>query len=217
VAVPMLLKGARTRPGTPTVEEAVGECAGIAAALHGSGITLGPHRSLEGELEWLRREIEAVHRVAPGLAERLERVRATTESEAARSTGLAPVLCHGDFTHSQVVFDGPRPGLLDFDTVCQAEPALDLGQFLAYLRLAVRKASCGGPPMEAALAFHLLDRYRSEAALEDLDADHLAERTLLYERVSLLRVAVHSWWKLKGTRLEQVLGLLGDELDVVPS
>jgi hypothetical protein len=42
-----------------------------------------------------------------------------------------------------------------FDTVCQAEPALDLGQFLAYLRLAVRKASGNGtvPPLEAALAW----------------------------------------------------------------
>jgi ABC-type multidrug transport system fused ATPase/permease subunit len=217
VAVPLLLKGERTPPGTPDAEAAIGECAGIAAALHRSGIRLGRPRTLEGELEWLRREIEVVTRVAPDLGARLERVRAATESEAARSRALPAVLCHGDYTHSQVVFDGSRPGLLDFDTVCQAEPALDLGQFLAYLRLAVRKASGNGasPPLEAALAFHLLDRYRSETALEDVDDDHLSERTLLYERVSLLRVAVHSWSKLKGTRLEQALGLLGAELDAV--
>src|SRR3712207_8430077 len=53
---------------------------------------------------------------------------------AAECDPLPLVPSHGDLTPGQILFDGARPGLLDFDTVCQAEPALDLGQFLAYLR-----------------------------------------------------------------------------------
>ena len=48
-------------------------------------------------------------------------------------------LCHGDFKYAQVFFDGDAVGLVDLDNVCQAEPALDLGQFFAYLRTQARK------------------------------------------------------------------------------
>ena len=60
----------------------------------------------------------------------------------ARRNGHVPQLCfgHGDYTYTQLIFDGTSSGLVDFDTICRAEPALDLGQFLAYSRLAVLKA-----------------------------------------------------------------------------
>ena len=49
-------------------------------------------------------------------------------------------VAHGDFGHSQVLFDGPTTSLVDFDAVCRAEPALDLGSFTADLAVAVRRA-----------------------------------------------------------------------------
>jgi aminoglycoside phosphotransferase (APT) family kinase protein len=126
------------------------------------------------------------------------------------------VLSHGDYTPGQVLFDGVRPGLLDFDTVCRAEPALDLGQFLAYLRLAVTKEAGpdGAPDLEAGLVDRFLDGYATAAGLSPRADRSLRTRVSVYEQISLLRVALHSFYKLKPRRLELVLRLLGQEIDV---
>ena len=48
------------------------------------------------------------------------------------------VLCHGDFTPSQVLLaDHAVCGVVDFDTVCWSDSAIDLGRFLAQMELLV--------------------------------------------------------------------------------
>ena len=87
----------------------------------------------------MRDAVEALAPLAPAVAGSLRR-----HLEALRGLALdppgPPVVAHGDFYPSQVLFDGPTTGLVDFDTVCLAEPALDLGSFTGHLAVAVRKA-----------------------------------------------------------------------------
>jgi ABC-type multidrug transport system fused ATPase/permease subunit len=199
-----------------SLEEAVGRCGEVAAALHRSGVPVGPLRQLRHELGWLDEQLATLHAVAPRLAVRLGENRSELGEAAAECDPLPLVPSHGDLTPGQILFDGPRPGLLDFDTVCQAEPALDLGQFAAYLRLIAAKHA--GPTgvwvdREAALVDGFLDRYASRAGLSPRADRSLRTRVSVYEQISLLRVALHSFWKLKPRRLELALQLLGQDVD----
>ena len=127
---------------------------------------------------------------------------------------------HGDFTYTQLIFDGAEGGLVDFDTVCQAEPALDLGQFLAYQRLAILKDQNPESPMTAAMTEQLcsqfLDAYLAAADGRLADEAHLRARVALYEVISLLRLAVHSWQKLKSSRLAHATTLLEERTVCLP-
>jgi aminoglycoside phosphotransferase (APT) family kinase protein len=129
-------------------------------------------------------------------------------------------LGHGDFTYTQLLFDEEMGGLVDFDTVCQAEPSLDLGQFLAYVRIAILKASQKPEHADMALADELgasfLSAYISASGFELKYAERLRIRVPLYEGTSLLRIAIHSWQKLKSGRLEHTLAALEEKISCLP-
>jgi ABC-type multidrug transport system fused ATPase/permease subunit len=208
---------ATTAPATAHATRALNEilttCGWLAASLHGSDVIAGAVRSLPGEVESLRWEMRALPRCDPPLAAELETQLERAERMAQASTPLEPRLAHGDFTHSQIVFDGDSSGLLDFDDVCKAEPALDLGQFTAYLKLAALKAQSSAEASHhldvQPLVNAFLDAYAEAAAVPD--RRRLRERHAAYERLSLIRIAVHSWHKLKAGRLAHVLKALAQE------
>ena len=200
--------------GGLTLEESVEACARIAATLHTSGIGLGRSRAFGDEAAALRSGFSLVRRVSPGLGERLDAWLDLAEERAGASGALAAGFAHGDFSYTQLIFDGRHSGLVDFDTVCQAEPALDLGQFLAYLAVAARKAKApDGPGPGASLAGRLgarfLDAYAEAAGAARAELPH---RAAVYELVSLLRLAFHSWQKLKRSRLEHVVDVLDERV-----
>ena len=122
---------------------------------------------------------------------------------------MAHATAHGDFSYTQILFSRDRHGLVDFDGVCRAEPALDLGHFLAYLRFAmVKAAGVEAPrfaPLEDELEAVFLDGYRSAGGLSGRAVE---ERIHVYETVSLLRLAVHAWQKMKPERLRRILAVL---------
>jgi aminoglycoside phosphotransferase (APT) family kinase protein len=70
----------------------------------------------------------------PGLAQQIDRVSAEL---CQRLKGLQPDLCmpaHGSYKPSQLLVRDGAVFLVDFDQFCLADPALDVGYFLAYLR-----------------------------------------------------------------------------------
>jgi Ser/Thr protein kinase RdoA (MazF antagonist) len=151
-----------------------------------------------------------IDQVAPGLGRWL---RDAVEAVAVRlgdSEALALCLCHGDFKHNQVLGEGPGTTLVDFDTVCRAEPALDLGQFLAYLRL--KAAELGAEDAAERLVARFITAYAATANLTSAQADRLAARTAAFEALSLVGRAVHSWHKFKPDRLAAVINVLDDRL-----
>ena len=206
--------------GALTLEDAIAACGRIAAAMHATGIELGRRRAIEDELDWLARSIQALARVAPELGARLQNWLAEATAAAGRAAPLPLCFGHGDFTYTQLIFDRASSGLVDFDTICQAEPALDLGQFLAYQRLGILKDQRRDAPMPAEATELLCERFleayiaRRGATLES--ERQLRDRVALYEILMLLRLAIHSWQKLKVSRLEHALTLLEERVPCLP-
>jgi aminoglycoside phosphotransferase (APT) family kinase protein len=209
--------GARVRAGASvqTLEAAVETCAQVAATLHGSRIRQGPRRSVKRELDELGSAIRAVRPRSPALAARLERAleRAAAQLQATRP--LASCLAHGDFTSSQFLFHGRRPALVDFDTICQAEPALDLGQFIAYLRFTLLKRGTDAALADE-LAARFLDAYAAMGERARAERARLEARVAGYEVISLLRMALHGWQKFKPDRVSVLVPLLGERASCLP-
>jgi len=192
-------------PPAPALSAAVAGCAEVAAALHELDPPAAGRRSAEGEIERLHAEIASLARIAPSLGVWLEDGLARAEAELAASAPLTARASHGDLKHNQILFDGRGWALVDFDTICLAEPALDLGNFVAYLRL--KATGAGEPCLASRLADQFLGIYAEAAATRGAAAE-LRERVRGYETLSLLGRAVHSWQKRKPRRLEAIAGLL---------
>jgi thiamine kinase-like enzyme len=227
----MLKARLKGKPGTPSalsLEEMIEACAQIAATLHGSDIAIGPRRAFADEIAALRRELAEVRRLTPALGDRIGEWIERLERWEAQSTALPLCFNHGDYTYTQLILEGGACGLVDFDSVCQAEPALDLGQFLAYLRIPAYKAQAqapgatpgpmgGGVPVVDQLTARFMDAYLDASGAGNDYGARLRERAQAYEVVSLLRRALRSWQKFKPGRLQNALALLEEETAWLPT
>jgi hypothetical protein len=202
-----------------SIEEMLDACAKIAATLHTSGIQLGRPRLFEDELAALRHELAQIEPVSPGLGVHLAARLDQIASAAMRSAPLLPCFNHGDFTYGQLLFDGAHSGLVDFDSVCQAEPALDLAQFLTYLRLASLKSKL--PPaatraLMGRLSDQFLQTYVDTTRGQTGELEQLVPRVAIYSTLSLVRRTLRSWQKFKPSRSESALELLAEQLASLP-
>jgi Ser/Thr protein kinase RdoA (MazF antagonist) len=214
-------KGNATEPQMMSLREMVDACAKIAAALHSSNIRIGRRHTLDDEIAALRKELADVRRITPELGAHLEAHLDRLATYAEQSDALNLGFSHGDFTHAHVVFEGQQAGLVDFDSVCQAEQALDLGTFLAYLKIAgFRAHQLAGEASNSTLVTELGDRFMNTylAAIRRSadDIDRIKVRVAVYQMVSLLRRALRSWQKFKGSRLENALALIEEEMACLP-
>ena len=127
---------------------------------------------------------------------------------------LPPRLAHGDLTPGQVMIDGERLCLLDFDDACAAEPASDLGRFCAYLRVAYHKriASRRAAAEANAACGRFLERYMRLAEIPPNRQRDMIRRTSAYEGLALCRIALHSWQHIKWTRLRHTCSILEQRL-----
>jgi ABC-type multidrug transport system fused ATPase/permease subunit len=213
-------KGQTTEPEVISLREMVDTCASIAATLHTSNIKLGRRRTFDDEVTSLRRGFADVRRISPDLGTQLETWLERLAAYAEQSDPLKLSFSHGDYTYTQVIFQGQQAGLVDFDSICQAEPALDLGHFLAYLKVAGFKAQQVAGSNSYELVGELSDRFMGTylAAIGGRveDAERLRVRVAVYQMVSLLRRALRSWQKFKGSRLENALVLIEEEMAYLP-
>lgn len=230
--IPQLLQAQLAGTSTPkagalTLSQAVQDCAQVAVALHKSAIKLDKPRTFADEVAALQAQMPPVQAFSLALAMQLQEAFLRLQSYAEQTQPLPLGFSHGDFTYTQLLFADDSCGLVDFDTVCQAEPALDLGQFLAYLRLAAHKAqrrlakqTDGAHQQPAAPATLAIDEiceqfvntYSRAAGHQAQATAHLRARVAAYEIISLIRIALHSWQKLKGDRLELVVDLLEERI-----
>ena len=200
-----------------TLEKAIQTCALIAATLHGSNIHLGPRTTLEIQVDKLLEETEVLSQVLPELGTQVRSwINQTVEFSQAYSA-MPERFSHGDFTYTQLIFDGKEGGLVDFDTMCQAEPAQDLGHYLAYQRLNIIKDQDPNLPFPPDVIEHLcavfLDTYIDTAKAWIPDEELLRGRVAIYELISLIRLTLHSWEKMKGSRLKQTMSLLEERIE----
>jgi len=150
------------------------------AGLHGCDV-VGPTRTMVDDLDELREYIAPIAAVDPALA---DRYAAAVEQLAGASANGEParVASHGAFRTDQFMIENGELVMIDLDGFCWANPARDLGNFMAYLRWkAIRK------PHDAAFIEHVGQLF--------LNGYHAAGRTVdegwltRYTADSLLKVA----------------------------
>lgn len=105
------------------------------------------------------------------------RVRDALQAGAQRP---APVAVHRDLHDKQILVDGDRVGLLDFDTLALGEPALDLANLLAHIELRALQGRCA-PAASRAARDSVLTAYRPDESLR--------ERIAPYAAAAFLRLA----------------------------
>jgi hypothetical protein len=108
--------------------------------LHTAGVSSERSHVMADELRVLRSHLPRAADARPALRGRIERLLDACDQLGA---GIDPAeLCgiHRDFYPAQVLVDGHRLFLLDFDLYCRGDPALDIGNFSGHLlELAVRQ------------------------------------------------------------------------------
>ncbi len=200
-----------------TLEQAVRTCALIAATLHSSNIKLGRQTTLEIQVDKLKEEADVLYQVFPELGAQVKSWINQTVEFAQAYPAMPLCFSHGDFTYTQLIFDGTAGGLVDFDTMCQAEPAQDLGHYLAYQRLNIIKDQDPNSPYHPEAIERLctlfLDTYIGVSKGWIADESLLRGRVAIYELVSLIRLTLHSWEKMKGSRLKQTISLLEERIE----
>jgi hypothetical protein len=122
--------GLLAEPGGTALASRIAEAA---HKLHGAGVPAQRRHTMADELRILRDCLQAVAREQLPRAARLERLF----EACVRRAGAVPepVECgiHRDFYADQVIVDGERLYLIDFDLYCVGDPALDIGNFLGHI------------------------------------------------------------------------------------
>jgi aminoglycoside phosphotransferase (APT) family kinase protein len=140
----------RKVPGVP-VGRLLGDGPGlgrrVAAAahrVHAAGVPSSRSHTMADELRILGERLTALGTERAEWADRLDRVMVGCERLADRVPATEPCGVHRDFHPGQLLADGGRVYVLDFDLYCLGDPAVDAGNFLGHLtEEAVR--SFGGP------------------------------------------------------------------------
>jgi aminoglycoside phosphotransferase (APT) family kinase protein len=228
--LPERLKAAcatRVLPGASESDElfaAVVAAARMVAAVHtcAPGRTPLPARDLSGERASTDAELALLEPIWPDVAHRLRQgldhaLRAHREytGRAAPGWAVSRVVAHGDFTPGQVLIDDDgRTALVDVDTLCLAEPALDLGRFLAYLHVAAARRSRTAWPLVGDLPALFLASYtdaRAATGAAPLGTSArrlLGARTAMFRALVLARIGASACWQLKDDRLRAVVDVM---------
>ncbi|HTL56091.1 MAG TPA: glycosyltransferase [Candidatus Limnocylindrales bacterium] len=108
----------------------------IAAAiykLHQANIPAERRHSMADELRILRECLAKVAALKPDWKNRLERMSAACDRLGADLAEPRPCGIHRDFYPAQVIVNGPRLYLIDFDLYCLGDPGLDIGNFIGHM------------------------------------------------------------------------------------
>ena len=134
-----------------------------------------------------------------------------------RLNSLAPEIwwpSHGSYKPSQLLVRGEHTLLVDFDQFCLADPALDVGYFLAYLRppgLFYHRAGCREWFEAASDTFTsaYVEKLRESGIASATGAD-IIERAHVYEAGLLLKIAARRANRLHSPRPAEVSATLAE-------
>ncbi|WP_210397889.1 phosphotransferase family protein [Motiliproteus sediminis] len=168
----------------PALAAGVRDAGALLRRLQQSTLALPQLHRAEDELALLQRWVPLTRALFPALAAPLERVWGRVERGLLRLPAAQPVLCHRDYYDKQFIVSESHTVLLDLDTLCRADPALDIGNFLAHMQLLeLQRRGNAAPLWRAFHAGYGLERRADPAAVT------------LYRMASLLRLAcIHAFW-----------------------
>ena len=101
--------------------------------LHRANLPTKQAHAMEDELRVLRECFDKVAVQRPEWVGRLARLMVACEKLGASVPMPKPCGIHRDFYSSQVIVDGARLWLIDFDCFCLGDPGLDVGNFLGHV------------------------------------------------------------------------------------
>jgi ABC-type multidrug transport system fused ATPase/permease subunit len=198
-----------------TLRGAVEMAARVAASVHRCETDPGqplPVRDIDGERTAVEEELRKVGEVWPLAVSLLRSGMSVAAGPREVGREAATVLAHGDMTPAQLLLARGSVGLVDVDTLCRAEPALDLGRFLAYLHVAgIRCAGSTAWPLLEALSASFLHAYvdatRYWAGAPT--AEGVIGRVAAFRTLTLGRMGARACRQLKDDRLRAVVDVLG--------
>jgi hypothetical protein len=187
----------------------------VLARLHTSTVRpAGPPRTGPNEAKRAIERATVIATHCPAHAEALQRLakQLATRLESLQPEAYRPA--HGGFKPSQLLFCGQRVFALDMDGFCLADPALDVGYFLAYLRPSGLWYNRSGmrPWFEGAAA-SFVDAYRQ--ALREYDISEtticdILQRAGLYEAAILFKIATRRVNRLNSPRPGELSAMLAE-------
>lgn len=101
--------------------------------LHQAGISTHRHHTMADELRILHERLALVAQIKPQWTGRLDKLLDACDQLGNATSEPSLQGIHRDFYPDQVIVDGSRLYLLDFDLYCEGDPALDIGNFLGHL------------------------------------------------------------------------------------
>lgn len=119
-----------------------------------------------------------VRQYFPDLASTIKAPMDWVGEQLQQSSNTPSVLTHRDLHQKQILMTSTKVGVLDFDTVCLAHPALDLGNLQAHIYLEGRRAGFDSTSLEAALSNELVGI--SEAELSPWRCSALLRLAMIY-------------------------------------
>ncbi len=200
------------------LESAMRKTARGLAALHRSGAQYGESYAWEEEFAEVRETVDQLGGAIPRLAGVAEPLLARLGALAAEHPADPMAPSHSSFRPAQVLLHHGTIGFIDFDSFCQAEPALDLALFLA----ATKNIGLSEPHEEESNEDDAeLDPITRKTLLDRLDAiceTFLAEyeqhapvsrqRVALWQALDLLSLVLTCWTKIKPVRLGNTLAMI---------
>jgi hypothetical protein len=196
------------RPG-PAAAQALERAAVALAALHRQPVVSARTRAVDAEVARFALRSARVARVVPGpgaaLADLADRLTAVAEEMPAGAVGLV----HGDCKPSQFLVRERTVVLLDLDSCGRADPAGDVGTFLATLEQQTLRLVLAGrtTPADARaranLAAVFLHAYLE--AMDGLSDEDLRRRISWYEAIAFERKALRCVARAPRSPLTRVL------------
>lgn len=170
------------------------------AALHTAGLETDRQRPIESELKRFAKRAAQAAAIAPAIGERLGELAAKLPEwlPALPGWGAEIGLVHGDCKHSQCMVTPDGIAILDWDHCGMADPATDIGTYVATLRQmgiwqALRAREAGPAAARArwlrALEDDFLDAYCAASGF----GPGFRQRVIWYEAAALMRKALRGF------------------------
>jgi Phosphotransferase enzyme family len=177
--------------------------------LHRASVPTERHHTMADELRILHEHLPRLTQTAPQWAERIERLLDASQRRGAATPEPTPCGIHRDFYPDQVIVDGPRLHLIDFDLYCEGDPALDIGNFLGHLTEHSLR-TLGDPRALVEIEQAMEERFVELAG----EASRAAVRT--YATLTLVRhIYLSTWFPERRLLTGCLLDLCEERLDVV--
>ncbi|HSF33947.1 MAG TPA: aminoglycoside phosphotransferase family protein, partial [Candidatus Tectomicrobia bacterium] len=179
----------------------VRQAARALATLHGLSLPLLSERTPEREAQVVQRWGSVLTTICPALARHVERLghRLAAELEA-QVQMRGPV--HGDFHPANVLWDGNHVTLIDLDEMAYGDPLVDVGRFLASLRVSALRISTD-PSALTDVGEAFLEQYLTRTAGDERRARLFEAASLLVAAASPFRLQRPGWENAAATLIEE--------------